>query len=85
MGLALATAPAALAAPRPGTAVTVAIEGTSPVRVDQDPGFRVTVAGLDNRSTARVNFGDGTGAENNLIAHLHLAIWVRANERQFAR
>jgi len=62
-GLALATAPAALAAPRPGTSVTVAIEGTSPVRVDQDPGFRVTVAGLDNRSTARVNFGDGTGTK----------------------
>lgn len=51
----------ASAAPQPGTAADVALAGEALVRIDRDPTFTVTITGLDNRTKARVNFGDGSG------------------------
>lgn len=43
-----------------GTKVAIDIAGDPLVRVDRNPEFFVTVTGLDNRTRARVSFGDGT-------------------------
>lgn len=43
-----------------GSKVAIEISGEPLVRVDRNPEFFVTVTGLDNRTRARVNFGDGT-------------------------
>lgn len=57
-------APSALVAAQPsaksGTAVAIDIVGEPLVRVDRDPTFIVTITGLDDKTRARVNFGDGT-------------------------
>lgn len=60
-GLMLGLATPAMAAPKPGTATDVTVAGETLVRVDRDPTFTITVTGLDNRTKARVNFGDGSG------------------------
>lgn len=70
IGLSGALAAPALAAPsaapgaaltaKAGTEVAITVDGEPLVRVDRNPEFFVTVTGLDDRTRARVNFGDGT-------------------------
>lgn len=52
-------APAA-PSPAPGTRATIEISADPLVRIDRSPEATVTVSGLDNRTTARVNWGDGS-------------------------
>lgn len=54
------SAAAATPAAPAGTTAAIDIAGEPLVRVDRNPEFFVTVTGLDNRTKARVNFGDGT-------------------------
>lgn len=53
---------AALAAPNPapGTRAAIAIAAEPLVRIDRSPGATVTFTGLDNRTSARVDWGDGS-------------------------
>lgn len=43
-----------------GSKVSIVIDGDPLVRIDRDPTFTVTISGLDNRSRARVSWGDGS-------------------------
>lgn len=47
--------------PTPGTRAAVTITAEPLVRVDRTPRASVTITGLDNRTTARVDWGDGSG------------------------
>jgi hypothetical protein len=58
--LAMAPTAGALPAAPSGTRVGIAIDGEPLVRVDRDPTFTVTISGLDNKSRARVSWGDGS-------------------------
>jgi len=46
--------------PTPGTQAAIAISAEPLVRIDRSPEAAVIVNGVDNRTTARVNWGDGS-------------------------
>ena len=51
--------------PVPGSRASITITAEPLVRVDRSPVAAVTVIGLDNRTAARVNWGDGSPTERS--------------------
>jgi len=64
IGLSGVVAPASAAPPtRANAATSIAIDGTSPVRLDQNPDFTIAVSGVSSGTKTRVNWGDGSATQ----------------------